>query len=137
MEILFLVQHHEMFLVPVQDARKRMLFHQLLYGHLSADRPETDFDGRFIQAQHGHPVVAYGAYPAHGFGRVHFAVMTGYHAEAGGSALHGVRLLDVVETGLEYHQYIIKLFHPYALQFSIIIIELLFLSPLVLHLVRS
>ena len=93
------IAHHEVVLVPVQDARKRHVFLQLLQGNTHSRCAETDGFRRVTDAQHGYPLACDEGAFAERLQRIVLAVISGYHTQAGGAAVHRIQL-EVVGEGL-------------------------------------
>ena len=91
---LDVVEDHEMFLVPMQDAGEGALLDDFLQRDASADGPEAQIFRRVADAEHRDTFARNEAQSLHRLRRIFFAVILGYHAEAGCAALHGVGLLD-------------------------------------------
>ena len=81
-----------MVLVPVQDARQRHVFLQLLQGNTHPGCTETDGFRRGTDAQHGHPLACEEGAGAERLERIVLAVIFGYHTQAGGAAVHRIQL---------------------------------------------
>ena len=93
------IAHHEVVLVPVQDARQRHVFLQLLQGNTHPGCAETDGFRRVTDAQHGHPLACEEGAGAERLKRIVLAVIFGYHTQAGGAAVHRIQL-EVVGEGI-------------------------------------
>ena len=93
------IAHHEVVLVPVQDARQRHVFLQLLQGNTHSRCAEPDGFRRVTDAQHGYPLACDEGALAERLQRIVLAVISGYHPQAGGAAVHRIQL-EVVGEGL-------------------------------------
>ncbi len=92
------VKHHEVLLVPGQDAGQGDIFFQLLQRHRQGQRLHPDRLGPLADAQHTHPLPA-DAHPfAQKLGGVVTAIVLGHHAQASRATVHLFELLVVSET---------------------------------------
>ena len=95
------IAHHEVVLVPVQDARKRHVFLQLFQGNPHSRCAETDGFRRVTDAQHGYPLACDEGAFAERLQRIVLAVIFSYHTQAGGTAVHRIQL-EVVGEGVHF-----------------------------------
>ena len=86
----YLIDHHEVSLVPVDDARQRHLVAELLPGDLHACRTEADALRRIAYPPLGHPLTCDLTSHAEVLEAVAPAVMPRYHAQARRTAVHGI-----------------------------------------------
>ena len=86
-----------MILVPMEDTREGTLLHHLPQGHSSTYRTKSYILGGISDTQHGDSFPGYDAKVLHRLGGILLAMELGDHAEAGGTAFHGVGLFDVGE----------------------------------------
>ncbi len=86
------IAHHEVVLVPVQDARQRHVFLQLLQGNTHSRCAEPDGFRRVTDAQHGYPLACDEGALAERLQRIVLAVIFGYHPQTGGAAVHRIQL---------------------------------------------
>ena len=92
-----------MVLFPMHDARQRG-FNQLLEGDMHADGAEADAFGGGADAEHTHPLSSDKALLPERLQRVVLAIVLGHHPQAGGAAVHGIKLL--VKREFFTHNYI-------------------------------
>lgn len=87
----------------MHDAGQRG-FNQLLEGDMHANRTEADALGGGADAEHTHPFPSDEALLPERLQRVVLAIVLGHHPQAGGAAVHGIKLL--VKRELLTHNYI-------------------------------
>lgn len=81
-----------MVLFPVYDAGQRG-FGQLFKRNMHADGAETDAFGGGADAEHTHALSPDEALLPERLQRVVLAIVLSYHPQAGGAAVHGIKLL--------------------------------------------
>ena len=81
-----------MVLFPMHDAGQRG-FNQLLEGDMHADGAEADALGGGADAEHTHPLPPDKALLPERLQRVALAIVLGHHPQAGGAAVHCVKLV--------------------------------------------
>jgi len=86
------IQHHKMILIPMKDARQRNIFHQLFQRNSHSLGVHADAFGGVADAEHRNAFAGDEAPFTEVLKGVAASVMSGYHAEAGGAAVHGVEL---------------------------------------------
>ena len=86
----YLIDHHEVPLVPMDDARQRHLVAELLPGDLHARRTEADALRRIAYPQHRHPLAGDVASLAEVLEAVAPTVMPRDHSKACRAAVHRV-----------------------------------------------
>ena len=101
--LLYLIQDHEMVLVPVQDAGQRHLLAQLLQRHLHPHRPKANPFPRVADAQHRHPFARNERLFTQVPDRVATPVVLRNHPKTGGAAIGGFEL--VVERKCLQHNF--------------------------------
>ena len=79
-----------MILVPMQDARQGSIFHQLFQRNPHSLRVHADAFRCIADAQHAHAFAGDETPFSQILQGVAASVIFGYHAEAGGTAVHGV-----------------------------------------------
>lgn len=92
-----------MVLFPVYDAGQRHLC-QLFKRNMHANRTEADALGGGADAEHTHPLPPDEALLPERLQRVVLAIVLSYHPQAGGAAIHGIKLVVMWE--LLTHNYI-------------------------------
>ena len=102
--ILYSVQRHKMILIPMQDARQGNIFHQLFQRYPHALRVHADAFGGIADAEHRNAFAGDEAPFTQVLQGVAASVMFGNHAEAGGTAVHGVEL-GVVNKRFVHYKY--------------------------------
>ena len=85
-----------MVLFPMHDARHRG-FDQLLKRDMHADGAEADAFGGGADAEHAHPFPPDEALLPERLQRVVLAIVLGHHPQAGGAAVHGIKLVVIWE----------------------------------------
>ena len=98
------IQHHEMILIPVQNAGQGSIFRQLFERNSYALRMHADAFGGIADPQHGNAFTSNETPIPQGLQGIAASVMLGDHAQAGGAAVHGVEL-GVMGKGF-FHQLI-------------------------------
>jgi len=91
---LDIVNHYEVILIPMHDARQQCFFCQFIKRELSADRMKADFLRRFANSQHRHAFPPNKTVVTQMFQCVLFSIMLCNHAETCRTAVHRVGLLD-------------------------------------------
>jgi len=81
----------------MHNARQRHIFAQLLKINPHAHRLKTQLFCRIADTQHTHTAAGGGTHIAQFLNGVGFAVVLGYHCQAGGAAVHLVGLAEVGE----------------------------------------
>lgn len=81
-----------MVLFPMHDAGQRRIVYQLLKRNHHSRRAKTDMFRCIADTQHRNSFARNKRLLAEGFQTVVPAVVLGYHAQAGGTAVHGIEL---------------------------------------------
>ena len=97
-----------MILVPMQDARQRHIFLQLPERNPHPRCPKPYRLCRLAYPQHRHAFPRDKGFIPQGLQAVRAAVVLGYHAEAGGAAVHRVELVIVGKILHTYYQQIFR-----------------------------
>src|SRR5690606_31292603 len=86
------IDHHKMPPFPVDDAGQRHLITQLFPGKAVAFSTKPDIFGCLANSQHGNSFAGNIRLAAQILQTVAFAVISGYHPQAGRAAVHGIEL---------------------------------------------
>lgn len=89
---LDLIDYHKVPLVPVDDARKRRLFFELLPRKLGADGPKANVLGRLADAEQGDPLAVDPTFGPECVQGIISTVMVRHHPKASRPAVHLVML---------------------------------------------
>ena len=86
------IQNHKMVLIPVQNAGQGHIVRQLVKREPETLSVHPDAFGRIAYSQHRHSFAGDETPLPEGLKRVTAAIVLRYHAEAGGAAVHTVKL---------------------------------------------